>query len=240
MTGVVHVRWAEPSSAECADGWLDRTERRRLRRLRHEADRSRFLVSRALLKQLVAELSGVDPVTVRLSYHCLQCGEPHGKPCVAGSFGVKGWQLSISHAGGRVLVAATGVGAVGVDVEAVEKVRFDGFDSVALSPRETAAIAALPAPARDAARATAWVRKEAVLKALGPGLALAPASVDLANLRPGAEVLDLSVGDGYAAAVAVLTDAPVRLDVARVSEPLRSRPAARGAPARTASSAAAR
>jgi 4'-phosphopantetheinyl transferase len=240
MTGVVHVRWAEPWARADEDGRLDRTERRRMSQLRHEADRSRLVVSRALLKRLVAELSGVDPTTVRLSYDCAQCGGLHGRPCVAAPSEATEWQVSISHAGDRVLVAATNLGAVGVDVELVERVRFDGFDSVALSARETATVGALPAPARDPARATAWVRKEAVLKALGHGVALDPASVDLADLHHAATVLDLSVGEGYAAAAAVLGSGPVRLDVLPVSGRARSRPGAPAAPVRTASSAAAR
>ncbi len=255
MTEVVHVRWAGPSTPDRPQTsldrtwldrtwldrtWLDRTERRRMARLRHPADRARFLVARVLLKQLVGELSDVDPVSVRLSYDCQQCGEPHGKPGVATPFATPGWQVSIAHAGRRVAVAATRVGAVGVDVEPVDGVRFEGFDAVALSDRESAALAHLPPAARNQARATAWVRKEAVLKATGLGLARDPATVDLADLGPARTVLDLAVGDGYAAAVAVLTDGPVRLEVAEVSERARSRPAGPGAPARPASRAAAR
>lgn len=73
--------------------------------------------------------------------------------------------------------------AVGVDLETVAAIGAEGFDEVALHPLERAALEGLPPTARPAARAVWWARKESVVKALGVGLRLDPAT--LATTPPG-------------------------------------------------------
>jgi 4'-phosphopantetheinyl transferase len=101
------------------------------------------------------------------------------------------------------------VGAVGIDVERVQRTQFRGFTEVALHPDERATVLS------GADAATSWVRKEAVLKALGVGLRVEPAAlmtppIGVARVvlagRPPAVVDDLTVGQGYAAALAVLVE----------------------------------
>jgi 4'-phosphopantetheinyl transferase len=203
MTAVVHVRWAEPRLADEANAWLDATESARLVRLRRPDDRARFVGSRAGLKALVASLTGVAPADVALRYDCEQCGQQHGRPVLVGSLADSGWAVSLSHAGQRVLVAATREGPVGADVEPVAAVDFSGFAEVALAPAEQQSIAALPAAERRLAAARIWVRKEALLKASGAGLRVDPREVDTIRSARGASVADLDVGARYAAAVAL-------------------------------------
>jgi 4'-phosphopantetheinyl transferase len=239
MTAVVHVRWARPDPADEPRAWLDETERGRLGRLSRPDDRARFVTSRALLKALVGTLAGVPGRAVGLGYDCNQCGRPHGRPYLTGSSAGRPWPVSIAHAGDRVLVAVSPGGApVGVDVERVAGVGFAGFAEVALSGREAAAIAALPVGEQQRARAIAWVRKEARLKASGDGLRVDPRDVDTTVATAGCPVVDLAVGDGYVATVAVLSALPVRVDLAErvVSPELPAGPAAR---ASTATAAAA-
>lgn len=86
--------------------------------------------------------------------------------------------MSVSHTG-HIVAVALGPGPVGVDVES-DDARIDGVEG-ALTAGERAAIAALSDPRRVGALRRAWVRKEAVLKALGTGLARDPRTVELSD-----------------------------------------------------------
>jgi hypothetical protein len=133
------------------------------------------------------------------------------------------WNVSIAHAGDRVVVGASDAGPVGVDVEPVAAVEFGGFDDVALTVAERARVAGLDPGLRAAARAQLWVDKEARLKATGEGLRVDPADEDGSRWVGGLWPLD--VGAGYVAAVAT-TSAGAALHVALCSElsPDRSAP----------------
>jgi 4'-phosphopantetheinyl transferase len=119
--------------------------------------------------------------------------------------------VSVSRAGEVSLVAVTDAGPVGVDVEGVGAARFTGFADVALHPDEDVTT--------DPTRA--WVRKEALLKACGLGLAVDPRHLGLDGTAlvawesplegPGTVWLrDVDVS-GHIAAVAVLPRADIDL-----------------------------
>ena len=119
--------------------------------------------------------------------------------------------LSLSRAPGLVVAAVSTAGPVGVDVEPAGGARFPGFEEVAAHPREDS---------RDPT--VSWVRKEAVLKATGWGLAIDPRGVRIDDgprlvawdeRLPAPErcwLADLPVTEGYVGAVAVIrpADAP--------------------------------
>ena len=144
--------------------------------------------------------------------------------------------LSLAHAGDRVLVAASPLGPVGVDVEEVAGAAFAGFDDIALAAQERAWLAAPVGPEDAAAyRAAVWVRKESVLKATGDGLARDPRLVVVSSPSDPPRLLawpeerspssvqltDIDVGAGYAACVAVLVDHPARVHLRRADDWLR-------------------
>lgn len=183
----VLVGWAEPGDAPDADRLLTATELDRAERFRRPEDRARFRSAHVLARLVVAELAGLaaDEVVVRQT--CRWCGGSHGRPVVEHPAGVfVGW----SHAGERVVAAATEIGSVGVDVEPV------------------AAVAAARVP-EDAA---AWVRKESLLKATGDGLTI---PVELADTGPGAESAVLELGPDYAACLTVLSAARPVVEIRR-------------------------
>lgn len=74
--------------------------------------------------------------------------------------------LSLACAPGLVVAAVSTAGPVGVDVEPSGSARFPGFEEVVVHPREESREPTLT-----------WVRKEAVLKATGWGLAIDPRQV---------------------------------------------------------------
>jgi len=189
-------------------GMLDSQERARAQRYRLAADRDRFLLGAALLRTVAGHHLGVRPADVSVDRTCAWCGSQHGRPVLAGS----GLQASVSHSGDVVAVAVTGAGPVGVDVEADRAIDFSAVTGSVCTPAERACVTGL-----DDFYAY-WTRKEAVLKATGDGLRRPMTDLSMAppgsppvllalgsDAAPACRMADISAGDGYHAAVAVLT-----------------------------------
>lgn len=184
----VTVWWCSLTAAEPAVlDMLDGTERARVDALERPADRARSLLGAALLRVAVAENLGVSPSEVVVDRTCSECGGPHGAPRIVGT-GSPGLWVSVSHSGLLVVVAVSGHGPVGVDVQ-----RLADLDDSALGSR--------------------WVRAEALLKAR----TTVQPPPDATTLRPQAGVPvvhELSTPlDGYAAALVAMTVLPVAISV---------------------------
>lgn len=112
-----------------------------------------------MLLRLVADLlATTDPPTdpaadLRIVRACRACGsDRHGKPHVVGPPGRSRVHLSLGRSAGRAVVAVTGLGPVGVDLEALGPETDDDL--------------------------VAWVRTESLVKATGHGLTIDPGSVE--------------------------------------------------------------
>jgi 4'-phosphopantetheinyl transferase len=220
--GTADVWWARRADAsDRLAGLLDEAEQRRWAAYRRFEDRERFLVGCALAKAALARYTGRSPSDVRFDRTCARCGEPHGKPSIAGG----GPGHSVAHSGDLIAVAVAGA-PVGVDVEQAEGRRHllggdgdpEALARLVLSEAEQASLAALPARGRARAFLVAWTRKEAVTKATGDGMSAAFSEVVVAAdagpprvtawpyPRSPREVslLDLDAADGYVAALAVI------------------------------------
>ena len=220
--GTADVWWARrQDAADRHAGLLDETERRRLAAYRREEDRARFLAGCALAKTALARYTGQRPADVRFDRTCANCGQPHGKPVIAGG----GPGHSVAHSGDLIVVAVAGAPA-GVDVEqAGERRHLLGGDGdpealarLVLSEAEQAVLAEVPPGGRARAFLVAWTRKEAVTKATGDGMSVAFSEVVVAAdagpprvtawpyPRSPREVslLDLDAAAGYVAALAVI------------------------------------
>jgi len=176
-----------------------------------------------LLRAEAARFHDVPPAQIVVVHECLRCGsDAHGRPRLLATAAVRRpAHVSVARAGDLSVVAITDAGPVGVDVEAEGAAGFAGFEDVALHRDERATTA------DDATRL--WVRKEALLKAYGLGLAIDPRDIrlgddgleawDSAHPPPRTVWLrDLAV-PGHVVAVAVLPHADQ--DVARLSATLR-------------------
>jgi 4'-phosphopantetheinyl transferase len=225
----VQVWWAElHHAADISADLMDDVECGRYAALRQEVDRHRFKLGCALLR-LIAGATLTRPArTVRVDRTCAVCGGPHGKPRVVDGDGL---EVSVSHSGRWVVVAATRGAAIGVDVEQIPaKLDVSALAPTVLSPSERAL---------DAETLLAhWTAKEAVLKATGDGLRapLSAITIDdvLGQPRLGVrtqlavqgrevQLYRLAPGPGYVASLAVLDSRPrtvVELDAA----PLLTRP----------------
>lgn len=180
----VTVWWAAPADpGDRADlvALLDAHERERLLALRRHEDRARYLAAHALARLVLAERLDADPAALVLDRTC-RCGEPHGKPRLAGRGDDPGF--SLTHSGSLVGVAV-GTGPVGVDVEAHRPLSgLDGLVRHALSPAELAA----GTPDGTGFLVT-WTRKEALLKATGEGLSSPMDAITLSPPHAPARVL---------------------------------------------------
>lgn len=204
-TGTVEV-WRVP--VEASPGGLEilsDDERARAARLRRQADRDRFVTAWVALRHVLAERLGARPADLRFRRTCRSCGrDGHGKPALVES---EGWEFSLSHTGGNVLLAISDAGRVGVDIEATGE--------------HLAAVAHLVRAPQERAESPdevlrLWVCKEAVLKATGDGLSVPMSSFSVTpftwpsdpTVATRMALAELEVPDGHRAAVAVLPDRP--------------------------------
>ena len=149
------------------------------------------------LRDVLAAYLEVPPEAVRLV-----TGE-HGKPELAGGE----LHFNLSHSGGVGLVAVSRERPVGVDVERIEARRnVLALAERALGAEGASAVRAAPDADRAAVFHRAWARREAVAKCAGTGLSTRPPHASR-------QVIDLDVGEDYAAALAVAGAAPVRVEL---------------------------
>jgi 4'-phosphopantetheinyl transferase len=194
---------------------LDAAERARVARMRRSADAAARTLAYALHRLFLSTLMDVDAGEVPIAR------DDRGRPVLA-----CGWRTSLSHAEGGFAFAALHGGAVGIDLERVD--RMDGLgdiESEICHPRESAALDVAPRDARARALLEAWARKEAYLKASGVGLAHPMASFVLPDAgvlalagAGSAEVVEtgmLALHPGYVAALARPPGRPVHAGVLR-------------------------
>jgi 4'-phosphopantetheinyl transferase len=146
-------------------------ERLRAGRLHSPDERDAFVVSRGILRQLLAQYLGRDAATVAITYGRF------GKPEIAGLQGHLRLYFNMSRSGALVVYAMTSAGPVGVDVERLRPVpELEYIASRFFLPREAGVLSTLPAEAQMEAFFAAWTCQEAFLKTTGDGLAGGPGS----------------------------------------------------------------
>jgi 4'-phosphopantetheinyl transferase len=202
---------AEPDAA--ALDCLTNDERRRVQTLRQRADRVRFGITRAALRNWLGATLGMPPAAVRL------VRGRYGKPMLhdAMPFG-----FNVSHSGNHGLIAIGRNVEVGVDIEQCRPLDALPLAEAAFSREECDFLRRLPEDAGLHHFYGLWTAREALTKALGTGIAdECVRSLTLrrmqdetwrigsgvARLPFDAEALrlaSLDVVDGYTAAVAMI------------------------------------
>ncbi|GAA1966201.1 chemotaxis protein CheY [Microbacterium deminutum] len=132
---------------------------------------------RGIAWQLLRAMVGAPAASI--TNVCPQCGAPHGPVRIVGADVV----ASVTYAGGFAIVCTAGkavAAAVGIDAESVSDPR-----------RSAAAMRGIIHPGRSSSLRE-WTRVEAVLKADGRGLRVAPATV---SLREGEGAWNATVED---------------------------------------------
>ena len=155
---------------------LSDEETRRAARFKFARDRDCYIRAHAVLRRLLGRYLGVAPSNVRIVQSST------GKPGLVDDSALT---FNLSHTRIFALFGFSRQGLIGVDVEHVRS----SVDILSLAKRffttsESMLIA--NADARDRLRYffTAWVRKEAVVKAVGRGLSIPLSAVDVAPGDP--------------------------------------------------------
>ena len=171
------VLLAAASELPPGDAWLQPSEQALLRRFRVPRRRRDFRLGRFAAKRAMAELAGCDasPARRRFEVRPAAGGAPQAF-CDGAPLAVA---LSISHSDGWASAAVQhGTGSLGCDLERIEG-RSSAFLEDYLTPGERAFVAKGHETERPLRATLVWSAKEAVMKALGEGLRLAPASVEV-------------------------------------------------------------
>ena len=193
---------------------LTADERARAERFYFQKHRERFIAGRGLLRHILSRYLGKEPDQLRFCYNS------YGKPALIEEAGAEGLCFNLSHSHGIALYALTRGREIGIDIEYFRPdVETEKLAERFFSPREAAALRALPEHLRKEAFFNCWTRKEAYIKADGKGLAIPLNAFDV-SLTPGEpaallrtesqpqetsrwSLRALNLEPGYAAALAV-------------------------------------
>ncbi|MFD0370492.1 4'-phosphopantetheinyl transferase family protein [Streptomyces sp. NPDC127114] len=199
MTPAEAFVWTVPLPAEASASdlaLLDDAERARADRYIRDRDRASFVAGRAALRRVLAEHLGVGPTAIVWGRGpCPGCGsDRHGPPRIVEPPASPAF--SFSRSGPCALVAVSPSGPVGVDVEALRPLDVRETAGQCLSPTEAAYVLGRAPGERLRAFHRAWVRKEAVTKAVGVGIATDLRAVDVSPDRPGTVEVRCDAGTG--------------------------------------------
>lgn len=193
-----------------AERVLTADEAERARRLVAPLVRRGFVGGRWLLRSVLAALTRVEGGSLDLR------ADAHGKLHLAGHEPL-GAFFNLSHSGELAALALVHARRIGIDIEA-ERPLTDAalLARRILGPSERERFKALPASARSGALLAAWTRKEAVLKAMGTGIAgglssvevLADAVVSVGVAPAMWSLRALSMPPGFHGAIAIEGEAP--------------------------------
>ncbi len=162
--------WAPPERLVRLRRLLSDEERARADRFVFDRLRPPFIVAHAALRILAGKTIGAPPPSLRF-----EKGE-FGKPRLLDA----PLELNLSHSGEWGLIALGFDHPVGADIEAIAPRRIsDGMIESVTSTTERALFAALPPARVTASFFRLWVRKEAVIKALGTGLTRRLSTIDV-------------------------------------------------------------
>jgi len=145
---------------------LSADERERAGRFVFDEHRNRFIACRGQARSVLAGYLGAAAGELRFRYG------PRGKPALEAPWGEL-LTFNISHSHDLALCAVACGRELGVDIEHIRPPSdFDGLAAHFFASSEVNALRSLPEETRLESFFRCWTRKEAVLKAVGTGLAL--------------------------------------------------------------------
>ncbi|MFE4104961.1 4'-phosphopantetheinyl transferase family protein [Almyronema epifaneia] len=161
---------------------LSAVEQARARQFRIDGDRDRFILSRGMLRQILAARLGCAPAELVFAY-----GE-FGKPYLVNS-PLPQLQFNLSHSGDLALYALACDRQVGIDVEALRPLpRLAKLANRCLTETEQRYLHNVATTEQVATFLSYWTCKEAFLKAIGKGLTQAMHQLEI-SLGPPLQLL---------------------------------------------------
>ena len=183
--------WIEPASSVAArfEPLLTPAEKQRSAQFRFDHLRYSFLITRGVLRVLLASYLRTFPAEIEFQYG------PRGKPLLSPAAPL---QFNASHSGSLAVFAFTTACDLGVDVEHVRsQPDLDHIAQRFFCAEESAELKSLPAYQRERAFYLCWTRKEAYIKATGDGLSV-PLDDFRVTLHPGQPARFLHFAQGPA------------------------------------------
>lgn len=198
---------------------LDEPERDRANRLTGERDRCRFIAVHGAVRIILARRAGLRPQDLAWRFG------PNGKPELdpRGAPGRSPVQLNYSESGGAAMLAYADDRAVGVDVQKIPEPQIAARIAERFYQPADIRFVTTARPDLVADRfARLWSRKEACVKAHGGRLtqslrlhvrAASGIVQDPSGALPGVcRLRDLAAPQGFRAAIALIGDAPYRIE----------------------------
>lgn len=140
-------------------------EQDRAIRFHFEADRTRFIVGRGILRSILGDYLGVHPASIRFHY------TSQGKPSLLAPEGNEGFCFNLSDSGDFALYAFALNRRIGIDLERIRTVPdMQEISQRFFAPEEYKELFSLPTSLQQEGFFRCWTRKEAYLKAIGEGL----------------------------------------------------------------------
>lgn len=149
------------------DDILSADEHARAERFVNPKHGAAYRMGRGRMRQILAEYLAVPPRGLQFQYNA------HGKPRLDQDL-----HFNLSHSGGFACLAVCKDLPLGVDIEAYRKVE-TGVAERFFSAAEFDSLSALPKDRWNDGFFRCWTRKEAVVKACGPGLSMPLDSFDV-------------------------------------------------------------
>jgi 4'-phosphopantetheinyl transferase len=149
------------SSKTLTDSMLSESEQARARAFYFLRDRQTYTITRAALKHLLGYYHGVLPNRIAFTY------AEHGKPSLPDSE----IEFSVSHSGGRAVIAIAFGARVGVDIETFNReAQYLELSKRFFASAEHQKLLTLSGEALKTGFFKCWTQKEAFVKAIGEGL----------------------------------------------------------------------
>ncbi|KAB0633065.1 4'-phosphopantetheinyl transferase [Burkholderia stagnalis] len=160
----VDFDWHVPLASPAYAGLSDAEQARAARFLRRE-DAVRSAGTRIALRDVLGARLGIAPRDVVIAVG--EAGRPALDPVHRASL-----DFNVSHAGDHALIAWSAACRVGIDIERADRaIDWRGLSREVCAPGEAAYLDDQPDAARADAFMRVWAAKEALLKALGTGIA---------------------------------------------------------------------
>jgi 4'-phosphopantetheinyl transferase len=141
----------------------------RAHRFHHARDRNTYALAHAFWRVALGLTLNCAPDSVPLGRGT------HGQPLLPDT----PFATSLSHSGSQVAFAIANSQTVGVDIEqSPPRAKLRELTAMLCTRAEAQALEALPDATRTQAMLSLWTRKEALLKAFGVGLRVAPSTID--------------------------------------------------------------